>query len=412
MSSGTTSSERLTETLDAAVAEDAQQGRLDDTEIQRLVVLSRDASYQPSERVPVKTVEVFEPRSLVSIAMDAQRRREAEMRTAAAAGAVVDPDSATGPELSEGDAVADGPLPEAPQAGPIAGNGDIPAAGETEQAATDDAGEASSTEVADEPAEEEAATQGNSQIDFEAGREAGLEEGRKSGFEEGHAKGLEEGRAAGRAEASAQLERAIQAFEAAAAKLGGLTEIDSSALGESIHNTILTLASERAGRAIAEQPDAFADRIEGLLAAIRTASGQPVIHLNPGDLGSIQPLVETREKLRHCSFVAAPDLAAGDLTVTVGTIGIDDILLPASAETGPADETPSKVPMTDSPASEGLKPDASEAMSEITDSLAEQPAEQPAEQSAEQPAEQAAGVEIAAADADTEAETAPGESDD
>ena len=404
MSSGTTSSERLTETLDAAVAEDAQQGRLDDTEIQRLVVLSRDASYQPSERVPVKTVEVFEPRSLVSIAMDAQRRREAEMRTAAAAGAVVDSDPATGPTLSEGDAVADGPSPEAPQADPIAGNGDSPAAGGTEQAATDDAGEASSTEVTDEPAEEEAATQGNSQIDFEAGREAGFEEGRKSGFEEGHAKGLEEGRAAGRAEASAQLERAIQAFEAAAAKLGGLTEIDSSALGESIHNTILTLASARAGRAIAEQPDAFADRIEGLLAAIRTASGQPVIHLNPGDLGSIQPLVETREKLRHCSFVAAPDLAAGDLTVTVGTIGIDDILLPASAETGPADEATSKVPMTDSPASEGLAPDTSEAMSEITDALAEQPAEQPAEQ--------VAGVEVAATNGDTEAETAPGESDD
>ena len=94
MSSGTTSSDRLTEALDSVVAEDAQQGRLDDTEIQRLVVLSRDAAYQRSERVPVKTVEVFEPRSLVSIAMDVQRRREAEMRTAAAVGAVIDGDNA------------------------------------------------------------------------------------------------------------------------------------------------------------------------------------------------------------------------------------------------------------------------------------------------------------------------------
>ena len=41
MSSGTPSSDRLTEALDSVVAEDAQQGRLDDTEIQRLVVLSR-----------------------------------------------------------------------------------------------------------------------------------------------------------------------------------------------------------------------------------------------------------------------------------------------------------------------------------------------------------------------------------
>lgn len=342
MSSGTTNSERLTEALDSAVAEDAQQGRLDDAEIQRLVVLSRDASYQRTERVPVKTVEAFEPRSLVSIAMDAQRRREAEMRTAAAAGATINADADA---AADSEAVAGEAEPEAVAASSDDGNADISATGAGEQGVDDDAAQDAAKDSAkdsDKDAAKDAAkdadgdgeaasTQGTSQIDFEAGRVAGIEEGRTVGLAEGHAKGLEEGRAAGRAEASAQLERAIQAFEAAAGKLGDMTDIDSSALGESIHAAILTLASERAGRAIAEQPDAFANRIEGLLAAIRTASGQPVIHLNPGDLGSIQPLVETREKLRHCSFVAAPDLAAGDLTVTVGTIGIDDMLLPTSS---------------------------------------------------------------------------------
>jgi hypothetical protein len=38
-------------------------------------------------------------------------------------------------------------------------------------------------------------------------------------------------------------------------------------------------------------------------------------------------LIETREKLRHCHFVADNDLANGDLSVTVGNIGIDDFLL-------------------------------------------------------------------------------------
>lgn len=142
---------------------------------------------------------------------------------------------------------------------------------------------------------------------------------------------MEEGRTAGRAEASAQLERAIQAFESASARLAELTEVDSGALAASINETILRLASERAGRAIAEQPDSFADRIESLLATIRTVSGQPSIRLNPSDLASIQPLAETREKLRHCNFVADPALAHGDLSVMVGTIGIDDIILPRQA---------------------------------------------------------------------------------
>ncbi|HCD80279.1 MAG TPA: hypothetical protein DEQ81_09625, partial [Alphaproteobacteria bacterium] len=59
-------------------------GKLEDAEIQRLVMLSQATEYQRSERVPVKAAEAFEPRSLVSIAMDAQRRRDEEMRAAAA----------------------------------------------------------------------------------------------------------------------------------------------------------------------------------------------------------------------------------------------------------------------------------------------------------------------------------------
>ena len=355
MSSGTTSSDRLTEALDSVVAEDAQQGRLDDTEIQRLVVLSRDAAYQRSERVPVKTVEVFEPRSLVSIAMDAQRRREAEMRTAAAAGAVIDGDDAAA-EAAEGEAVGSDQPAELSTSEPAEDGSSLPAAGENEMAP---AGADATEDEADngEPDGDETPPQGTSQIDFEAGRAEGIEEGRRLGVEEGHAKGVEEGRAAGRAEASAQLERAIQAFEAAAETLGGLTKIDTSQLGESIHDTILTLASERAGRAIVDQPDAFADRIEGLLDTIRTASGRPVIHLNPGDLGSIKPLVETREKLRHCSFVAEPGLAAGDLTVSVGTIGIDDILHPASRGSDVAEQAADDAPAPEATLSEDLPSD-------------------------------------------------------
>ncbi|MEK9856146.1 MAG: FliH/SctL family protein, partial [Rhodobiaceae bacterium] len=148
-------------------------------------------------------------------------------------------------------------------------------------------------------------------------------------------------RAAGRAEASAQLERVIQAFETATSRLSDLTAVDSDALAASINEAVLRIASERAGRAIAEQPDSFADRIEALLATIRTVSGQPSIRLNPADLASIQPLADTREKLRHCNFVDDDALAHGDLSVMVGTIGIDDIIVPPEAAAEDGGETAS-----------------------------------------------------------------------
>ena len=350
--------------LDDQIEDSGPAGRLEDAEIQRLVELSRDASFQQSDRVPVKTFAAFEPKSLVSIAMAAQRRREAEVKTAMAAGAVIEEDPSLAGELA-GELAGDVAGEVASElAGELAGDvadhqeGDLAAQPETSAEGEASEGASLEGEMADgqmgdaeagAPVEEGPS---NSQVDFEAGRAEGLEEGRKVGFDEGMAKGTEEGRAAGRAEASAQLERAMQAFEAATARLSDLTAIDSSALADSINNAIISLASERAGLAIASQPDGFADRIEALLATIRTVSGQPSIRLNPGDLASIQPLAETREKLRHCNFVADPALASGDLSVMVGTIGIDDIIvpdtdeIPASAEpvatATPAEEAPAE----------------------------------------------------------------------
>ena len=323
MSSGNLHQERLHEELDAAIQKNAPSGKLEDAEIQRLVQLSNDASYQRSERVPVKTVEAFEPRSLVSIAMAAQRRRETELRTAVAAGAVLD-EAATDPAITDADLsckAGEGVAVQQPntdEAGALDASPN--AAGETTGDADGSEGEAA-----------EEAPSSTSQVDFEAGRAEGLEEGRRAGFDEGKATGLEEGRTAGRAEASAQLERVIQAFEAATSKLADLTAVDSDALAASINEVILRLASERAGHAIAEQPDSFTDRIEALLAMIQTVSGHPSIRLNPADLASIQPLADTREKLRHCNFVADESLAHGDLSVMVGTIGIDDIIVPSEA---------------------------------------------------------------------------------
>ena len=362
MSSGNAHHDKLHEELDAAIQENAPSGKLEDAEIQRLVQLSNDASYQRSERVPVKTVEAFEPRSLVSIAMAAQRRRESELRTAVAAGAVIDEAATDSPEADAdlaGEAGQDAAAeqPNADEAGALDTSPN--AAGET----TGDA-EGSEGEAVEE------APSSTSQVDFEAGRAEGLEEGRRAGFDEGKATGMEEGRTAGRAEASAQLERVIQAFEAATSRLADLTAVDSDALAASINEVILRLASERAGQAIAEQPDSYADRIEALLATIRTVSGQPSIRLNPADLASIQPLADTREKLRHCNFVADESLAHGDLSVMVGTVGIDDIIVQSEASADNTGQTAldnvGEEPLIDAEVAAVKAADATEA-SETTD---------------------------------------------
>ena len=332
MSAGNANQENTAETL----IDEMPTGKLDDTEIQRLVALSNDASFERNDSVPVKSVEVFEPRSLVSIAMAAQRRRASEIRAAESAGVFdeVNEEAELHPEA---------PVPEKNEKNQklTAGsqkNSLSPEENVTDAAPTEDIGGNHSLhgEQDEQKAlvDQETEESSSSRVDFEAGRIEGIEEGRQLGIKEGEAKGLEEGRAAGRAEASAQLERSIQAFENATSRLQDLTAVDSDALSESINSAVKHLASQRAGIAIAEFPQEFADRVEALLSSIRIASGNPMICLNPSDYASIQPLVETREKLRGCNFVADPMLSSGDLSVMVGTIGIDDIMI--KPKTGPS----------------------------------------------------------------------------
>ena len=316
-------------------------GKLEDAEIQRLVMLSQATEYQRSERVPVKAAGAFEPRSLVSIAMDAQRRRDEELRAAAASAepAAMSVTTADAAEAADGATTAkggDARIIAESETGTFAETQDgvvNAASAETGDAAAADGSINPDTENADadgsgtENQDVAVAEIAASKADFDAGQAEGLEEGRKLGFEDGHAKGMAEGRAAGSAEASAQLERAIQAFETATASLKNLTEVDSKALSASIRAAILQLASARAGQVISDMPGAFVSRIEGMISRIRTVTGEPVIRLNSADLAAVAPLIETREKLLHCHFVADNELASGDLSVTVGNIGIDDFLL-------------------------------------------------------------------------------------
>ena len=382
-------------------------GKLEDAEIQRLVMLSQATEYQRSERVPVKAAEAFEPRSLVSIAMDAQRRRDEEMRAAAAsAGAsAMSVAAADAAEAADGVAAADGgdgrsfaesetgiadeTQDEVVNAASAETGNAVAAEGSTNLDTESADTEGADTDAADtdgagaENQDEVVAGIAASTADFDAGRAEGLEEGRKLGFEDGHAKGMAEGRAAGSAEASAQLERAIQAFETATASLKDLTEVDSNALSASIRAAILQLASARAGQVISDMPAAFVSRIEGMISKIRTVSGEPVIRLNSADLAAVAPLIETREKLRHCHFVADNDLASGDLSVTVGNIGIDDFLLQDGGLDNGADNGAKSAEQT-----QPLRSDASGGAATIEDShqqdtndvtLPEQMAEQVAE---------------------------------
>ena len=312
--------------------DDVPAGKLDDAEIARLVSLSTQAAYHRTDNIPVKPKESFEPRTLVTIAMEAQRRREAELQASAAAQETPSIDGVESADESvNGDtsdqAVVNGETTVASPA--VADTADAAASptGAMGEEALLEAGEAE----ADEPelSEEEiaaAAMAEKLQVEYERGLVEGRTKGEEAGHKAGHDKGYEAGRAAGQAEATAQLEKAIQGFEKATLALANTAALDLDVLTASIHDAILSLASERAGMTIAEVPEAFAGRIESILATIKQGTEHPQISLNPDDLLALKPIIATREKLQNCSLAADKTLASGDLRLVINGIGIEDEL--------------------------------------------------------------------------------------
>lgn len=312
--------------------DDVPAGKLDDAEIARLVSLSTQAAYNRTDNIPVKPKESFEPRTLVTIAMEAQRRREAELQASAAAQEAPSIDGVESADESvNGDtsdqAVVNGDTSVASPA--VADTADAAASptGAMGEEALLEAGEAE----ADEPelSEEEiaaAAMAEKLQVEYERGLVEGRTKGEEAGHKAGHDKGYEAGRAAGQAEATAQLEKAIQGFEKATLALANTAALDLDVLTASIHDAILSLASERAGMTIAEVPEAFAGRIESILATIKQGTEHPQISLNPDDLLALKPIIATREKLQNCSLAADETLASGDLRLVINGIGIEDEL--------------------------------------------------------------------------------------
>ena len=312
--------------------DDVPAGKLDDAEIARLVSLSTQAAYQRTDNIPVKPKESFEPRTLVTIAMEAHRRREAELQASAAA---QETPSLDGAENADGSLNAD-TSDQAVVAGEttatsiaVADTADAAASptGAMGEEALLEAGEAE----ADEPelSEEEiaaAAVAEKLQVEYERGLAEGRTRGEEAGHKAGHEKGYEAGRAAGQAEATAQLEKAIQGFEKATLALANTAALDLDVLTASIHDAILSLASERAGITIAEVPEAFAGRIESILATIKQGTEHPQISLNPDDLLALKPIIATREKLQNCSLAADETLASGDLRLVINGIGMEDEL--------------------------------------------------------------------------------------
>ena len=305
-------------------------------EIASLMARLQDSTYRANKQNVQKKSE-FEAKSLVEMAMTAQRRLEAEAiqresgETAAEAEAekVLPVEGLGAPRTT-------------PEVMPAEDNADKDAAGELIGASSDEvAGENLSenigetngdtiTENVSQNDDQDEASEGPSVPETPVFDEAqlaaefvrGQEAGKAEGYKDGQAAGLAEGQA----KAAAELEKSIQQFETSAKALTAIQAVDLTELEASLQKVIVELASARAGQAIDELPDGFANRVAEIANRVAAKIEQPAISLNPADLAAILPLVSARETLKSFRFEADEVMMRGDIRIAADGIGVFDSL--------------------------------------------------------------------------------------
>ena len=318
---------------------------LADTEIARLITLSNQASYSRSDILPVREPSPFEPKSLVEIAMAAQKRRDEANAHAAAEKAHADQnpteqataEQAVSPEQSvveaSDDASTASSVDEAESSATDNTTSMAPSETDTKAAtAVDQEGDAGSepekgvdavTNDAENVSVESADTQAESQSKPESKPpEPAIPD--PALLEAEYKRGQEAGLAEGQAKAAEQLEKVLQNFEQAIQALAKPEALDVSALSAQIASRVMALASDRAGQAITDMPEPFAKRVEDLINMVKSETATPTIHFNAQDHASIKPLAQNRDKLKNCKFVVDDALARGDIKMSVGGVGLID----------------------------------------------------------------------------------------
>ena len=141
-------------------------------------------------------------------------------------------------------------------------------------------------------------------------------------IDEAYARGLSEGDS----QARQRLEDGCQRLENLATGMMGQDALDTEELGRHIEETVMRLASLRAGYAIKDLPAPFAEIVEQLVRRISKEADGGTLHLNPSDLAVVQPLLENRDNFGQIGFKADDAIMPGDIRVSVGSVEAEDRL--------------------------------------------------------------------------------------
>ena len=322
--------------------EEKDSSPLEDTEITRLIKVSRELGYRKQDKIPERNLVDFKPTSITQIATATDNKMTETIGGSESADLAekvrgenvientVTPDNNSSTNMPNLESVDNKPssekiLEKKEINEPVDSistnisdtsieNPSVSSKIIGEHSLEDQGLEAGSAE--DSPIEEEPITEKpavatqNDTASIEKAKQEGIEIGKKAAFTDLEAKQKE----------------ALENFQTIMDNMKKKEAVDKTVLTQSILSAITRLASERAGTIIDEHPETFKNKIISFADKIEQASTNLILNLNPVDAELLKKVLSKSLSDKKVEIRENSELFRGDFIFQMGAVEIGDLL--------------------------------------------------------------------------------------
>ena len=321
--------------------EEKDSSPLEDTEITRLIKVSRELGYRKQDKIPERNLVDFKPTSITQIATATDNKMTETIGGSESADLAekvrgenvsentVTPDNNSSTNMPNLESVDNEPNPEKiPEKKEISEPVDsisttISDTSENPSVSSKIIGEHSleskdleARSAEDSPIEEEPITEKpvvatqNDTASIEKAKKEGIEIGKKAAF----------------TDLEAIQKEALENFQTIMDNMKKKEAVDKTVLTQSILSAITRLASERAGTIIDEHPETFKNKIISFADKIEQASTNLILNLNPVDAELLKKVLSKSLSDKKVEIRENSELFRGDFIFQMGAVEIGDLL--------------------------------------------------------------------------------------
>ena len=321
--------------------EEKDSSPLEDTEITRLIKVSRELGYRKQDKIPERNLVDFKPTSITQIATATDNKMTETVGGSESADLAekvrgenvientVTPDNNSSTNMPNLESVDNEPnsentLEKKEISEPVDSisttisdtleNPSVSSNIIGEHSLEDQGLEAGSAE--DSPIEEEPVTEKkpvvatqNITASIEKAKQEGIEIGKKAAF----------------TDLEAIQKEALENFQTIMDNMKKKEAVDKTVLTQSILSTITRLASERAGTIIDEHPETFKNKIISFADKIEQASTNLILNLNPVDADLLKKVLSKSLSDKKVEIRKNSELFRGDFIFQMGAVEIGDL---------------------------------------------------------------------------------------